>query len=91
MQEKSWKKRRGEKNFRNEIVWCYRGMPSIPTKFLNKHDTILYYTKSDNFTFNVQYGEATEGSKKTFENKKKLEHQILKFSTARNYNNCLLK
>jgi DNA modification methylase len=66
----------GEKNFRNEIVWCYRGMPSIPTKFLNKHDTILYYTKSDNFTFNVQYGEATEGSKKTFENKKKLGYNF---------------
>jgi len=42
-------------------------MPSKVKKFSNKHDYIIYYTKSDKNTFNVQYGKPTEGSLKTFE------------------------
>ena len=39
----------GEENFRNEIVWCYTG-PSSPgqKQFSRKHDTILFFTKSQN-------------------------------------------
>ncbi|MDW8424221.1 MAG: DNA methyltransferase [Aquificaceae bacterium] len=41
------------KNFRNEIVWCYRG-GGVPKKdFARKHDIILRYTKSNNYYFNV--------------------------------------
>lgn len=44
----------GEKNFRNEIVWHYgqRNM-HVSTQFNRKHDTILYYTKSDLAPFRV--------------------------------------
>lgn len=43
----------GHNNFRNEIVWCYRG-GGVPQKdFAKKHDTIFRYTKSDHYTFNV--------------------------------------
>lgn len=44
----------GRANFRNEIVWGYAG-GGLPKKdFPRKHDTILRYTKSDKFTFNVE-------------------------------------
>ncbi len=43
----------GEDNFRNEIVWCYYG-PGSPgmRQFNRKHDTIFWYSKSDEYTFN---------------------------------------
>jgi adenine specific DNA methylase Mod len=66
----------GENNFRNEIVWCYRGMPSKIKKFCNKHDYILYYVKSENSIFNIQYGSPTEGSLKTFESGKKRGYNV---------------
>ena len=44
----------GRDNFRNEIVWCYSG-GGIPRKdFPRKHDTLLRYTKSDRYPFNVE-------------------------------------
>ena len=44
----------GRKNFRNEIVWCYSG-GGIPKKdFPRKHDTLLRYTKSSNYTFHIE-------------------------------------
>ena len=44
----------GRKNFRNEIVWCYSG-GGIPRKdFPRKHDTLLRYTKSDDYTFHTE-------------------------------------
>ena len=44
----------GRDNFRNEIVWCYSG-GGIPRKdFPRKHDTLLRYTKSNRYPFNVE-------------------------------------
>ena len=37
----------------NEIVWLYHGPSPIRSAFNRKHDTILVYTKSDAYTFNV--------------------------------------
>jgi site-specific DNA-methyltransferase (adenine-specific) len=37
----------------NEIIWVYHGPSPIRTAFNRKHDTILVYTKSENYTFNV--------------------------------------
>jgi DNA modification methylase len=37
----------------NEIVWVYHGPSPIRSAFNRKHDTILVYTKSDEYTFNV--------------------------------------
>ena len=59
-------------DFRNEIVWCYRGA-GYPKKDLGRrHDTIFRYAKSPSFTFNVdairtEYAEAT---------KKRFKHYI---------------
>jgi site-specific DNA-methyltransferase (adenine-specific) len=42
----------GYQNFRNEIAWCYTG-PGSPRmqQFMRKHDIILYYSKSNKWTF----------------------------------------
>jgi len=42
----------GWENFRNEIIWCYKG-GNATNKFRKKHDTILFYTKSDRYYFNA--------------------------------------
>jgi DNA modification methylase len=42
----------GRNNFRNEIVWCYKSRPQSKKYFGRKHDTIFFYSKSDNYTFN---------------------------------------
>jgi len=42
----------GKNNFRNEIVWCYKGPSGAKKNFPAKHDTILRYSKSDAFVFN---------------------------------------
>ena len=36
----------GRKNFRNEIVWCYKTGGRAKTHFPKKHDLILWYSKS---------------------------------------------
>ena len=39
----------GIENFRNEIIWCYRtSLRSSSHAFGRDHDTILFYSKSDN-------------------------------------------
>ena len=45
----------GRDNFRNEVVWHYRRWTAGNKNFQRMHDIILRYTKSDKFTFNVQY------------------------------------
>ncbi len=40
-------------NFRNEIIWCYEIGSRGKRAWGKKHDVILFYTKSDNYTFNV--------------------------------------
>ncbi len=43
----------GPERLLNEIVWVYHGPSPIRTAFNRKHDTILAYTKSAQYTFNV--------------------------------------
>lgn len=48
----------GENNFRREIIWnvgSVSGFKSQVKGWVRQHDSILYYTKSENFTFNKQY------------------------------------
>ena len=44
----------GVAHFRNEITWSYKGGGRSNKQFARKHDTILFYTKSDIWTFNYQ-------------------------------------
>ena len=52
----------GTRNFRNALAWCYTGN-SVPKKnFQAKHDTILFYAKSENSIFSLPkapYSEST--------------------------------
>ena len=62
----------GEKNFRNEIVWCYRGAGYPKKDFGKRHDVIYRYSKSDDYFLNIddvreEYAEAT---------KKRFKHYI---------------
>ena len=44
----------GISNFQNDIVWCYRSSGFSKTKWSQKHDDILFYSKSKKFTFNLE-------------------------------------
>ncbi len=43
----------GRRNFRNEIIWAYRGGGVPKADFARKHDIILRYSKSTQVTFNA--------------------------------------
>ncbi|NLW91594.1 MAG: site-specific DNA-methyltransferase [Syntrophomonadaceae bacterium] len=52
----------GNNHFINEIIWCYSGGSGTRRHFHRKHDTILWYSKGEKYTFNPQfrsYSEAT--------------------------------
>lgn len=51
----------GHKNFRNEIIWHY-GLGAFNSRkhFPRKHDTLLFYSRTDNHPFQVQRGEVTD-------------------------------
>ena len=55
----------GEENFRNEIIWCYRGAGYPKRDFGRRHDVIFRYSKTDSYAFNLddvreEYAEATK-------------------------------
>jgi DNA modification methylase len=52
----------GAKHLCNEIVWCYRGGGVPKRAFARKHDTIFFYAKGSNWTFNPQYVPYSEAS-----------------------------
>ena len=43
----------GKANFRNEISWCYSGPSNTARYFPRKHDTILWYSISEEWTFDA--------------------------------------
>ena len=43
----------GHGNFRNEVVWCYRGGGVPKYDFARKHDVIFRYSKTKKVVFNV--------------------------------------
>jgi len=53
----------GKFKYRNEIVWHYRTGGSSKTTWSQKHDTILFYSKTDNWIFNIQKEKAYTKSK----------------------------
>ena len=44
----------GGGNFRNEIIWAYRKWSNSPRFFQKNHDTVLFYSKTDEYQFNPQ-------------------------------------
>ncbi len=57
----------GVDNFRNELCWKRSAIATnTASQWRNSHDVILFYTRSSNNRFNVQYKEYTESSRKHF-------------------------
>ncbi len=51
----------GRENFLNEIIWHYRSFHGqVRTYYPRKHDSILFYRKTRNWTFNRQFNESNE-------------------------------
>ena len=53
----------GYDNFRGDIIWSNEtssGFKAQANKWIRGHDSILYYTKSDEFCFNKQHGPLDE-------------------------------
>lgn len=44
----------GYDNFQNEIVWAYRTQGFSRSKWSEKHDVVLFYSKGKAFTFNIE-------------------------------------
>ncbi len=58
----------GVDNFKNEIIWCYGGYVHNKNSYNKKHDTILFYSKTDNWIFNANeiLEELSESAKKKY-------------------------
>lgn len=58
----------GEDCFLNEVIWCYQGTGNVSTYYKKKHDTILFYSKSSNWYFNMKLiaKQLSEKQKKKF-------------------------
>ncbi len=52
----------GRNGFRNSIAWLYSGGGIPQSEMPKKYDTIFWYTKSDNWTYNPQYRPYSEGT-----------------------------
>ena len=51
----------GKEHFRNEIVWRRTGSHNRNRRFGPIHDLIFFYTKTDDYKFNVQFQPVTKG------------------------------
>ena len=46
----------GENNFINEVIWKRGNHKQTENMYLISHDNLLFYSKSENYQFNPQYG-----------------------------------
>jgi len=56
----------GKNHFRNEIVWCYTGGTDAKKTWQKKHDSLYFYTKTDNYLLNPCYVPFNERTIKRF-------------------------
>jgi DNA modification methylase len=56
----------GSENFRNDIVWKRGPGKSHPKYFGRVKDTILFYTKTDDYVWNKQFKDISDAYRKTF-------------------------
>jgi DNA modification methylase len=56
----------GFDGFKNEIIWKRTSGHSDAKRFGNVHDTLLFYAKSDKYTWNKTYQEYNEGYVQTY-------------------------
>lgn len=55
----------GKRNFRNEVIWCYRKWSVAQGQFVRNHDVILFYSRTDGpRTFHTLYADPSPGTLK---------------------------
>ena len=59
-----------EKNFVNEIIWCYDVGGRSPKRFSRKHDTIFWYSKTKKYFFDAESAKKFGKERKTGKNSK---------------------
>jgi site-specific DNA-methyltransferase (adenine-specific) len=47
----------GIENFQSEIIWCYKRWSNSKKGLLNSHQLIYFFSKTDQFKFNMLYGD----------------------------------
>jgi DNA modification methylase len=60
----------GSENFQREIIWAIQtasGFKSTVNNWVRSHDTILYYTKSENKVFNKEFSELDDRTKRRYD------------------------
>ena len=76
----------GKDNFQNAIVWQRTNAHNMPTKtFIRTTDTVLFFSKSQHFIFNQQYGKYSDAQLKRYKPDKSgrlFTGRDLTFSTA---------
>src|SRR4051794_22373354 len=57
-----------DRGFQNEVIWYYRGAGVSPRRWARRHDSILWYSKGKEWTFNVDEvrGEYAETTRERF-------------------------
>lgn len=78
----------GSDNFQNEIIWHYRKMANIDTRFARNHDILLRYGKGDNKHFSLYDKEKTRALYNRF--KKIIKDDKLKWEQAKKREQQLL-
>ena len=76
----------GEKRFRNEIVWKTGGHAKNLKQLGRMHDTIIVYSKTNNFTFNAQY----ESYDEKYLSKTKIENSLVSSKRGSQYTTTAL-
>jgi len=64
--------------FRNWIVWCYKAHPTRMRYYQRKHDDILFYTQSDDYSWNGPTQKPSESSLQRFHKHLGKDGKILK-------------
>lgn len=60
----------GARDFRNEIIWCYRKWSTKGGQFSRNHDVILFYSKGAESIFNPQFVPVSAGTMRRWGGKK---------------------
>lgn len=78
-----------QSNLVNEIIWCYKSGGAGNKSFSKKHDTILIYSKTKNYTFNPEKEKSYKEVNYSTGNKKvKLFKEVIKTCKAPKGEKC---
>jgi site-specific DNA-methyltransferase (adenine-specific) len=59
----------GGANFRNEIIWGYKTGGTSKKTFARKHDTIFFYSKTNEYKFHTQYYKSWQAKRYNYSEK----------------------